>query len=144
MSYESFWLLHEKLSPKIAKTVDNSRCYEQKGGRGRKYKPPPVCNGPVSTTIWLACALRYFSGGSPYDIMEKYGISEASVRESIWAIVEAVNSLDEFIIEYPDSEEAQLKLACKFQSVSEVKFSNWQISLDIKTFGGRCSRGRLW
>ncbi len=34
-----------------------------------------------------------------------------------------MNSLDEFIIEYPDLEEAQLKLACKFQSVSEVKFS---------------------
>jgi hypothetical protein len=38
-------------------------------------------------------------------------------------VVEAMNSLDEFIIEYPDSEEAQLKLACEFQSVSEVKFS---------------------
>jgi hypothetical protein len=40
--------------------------------------------------------------------MAKYRVSEKSVRESIWAVVEAVNSLDEFIIEYPDSEEAQL------------------------------------
>jgi hypothetical protein len=39
-------------------------------------------------------------------------------------VVEAVHSLDEFIIEYPDSEKVQLKLACKFQSVSEVEFSN--------------------
>jgi hypothetical protein len=41
-----------------------------------------------------------------------------------------VNSLDEFIIEYPDSEEAQLKLAFEFQSVSEVKFSNCAGAID--------------
>jgi hypothetical protein len=56
--------------------------------------------------------------------MPKYGISKKSLRESIWAVVEAVNSLDEFIIEYPDSEEVRLKLACKFQTVSEVEFNN--------------------
>jgi hypothetical protein len=100
--------------PKIAKGVDDSRCYKQKGGRGGKYMPPTVRNGPVSTSVWLACALRYFAGGLPYDIMCKYGISEVSVRESTWVVVEAVNSLDEFIIEYPDLEEAQLKLASKF------------------------------
>jgi hypothetical protein len=62
--------------------------------------------------------------------MAKYGVSEKSVRESIWAVVEAVNSLDEFIIEYSDSEEAQLKLASEFQSVSEVKFSNCAGAID--------------
>jgi hypothetical protein len=78
----------------------------------------------------LACALRYFAGASPYDIMAKYGVSEKSVRESIWVVVEAVNSLDEFIIEYPDSEEAQLKLASEFWSVSEIKFSNCAGAID--------------
>jgi hypothetical protein len=62
--------------------------------------------------------------------MAKYGVSEKSVRESKWVVVEAMNSLDEFIIEYPDSEEAQLKLACKFQGVSEVKFSNCAGAID--------------
>jgi hypothetical protein len=131
MLYELFWLLHEKLSPKTAKAVDDSRRYERKGERGGKYEPLPVRNGPVSTSIWLACALQYFAGGLPYDIKAKYGISEASVRESMWAVVEAVNSLDEVIIEYPDSEEAQLKLASKFQtSASEVKFSNCAGAID--------------
>jgi hypothetical protein len=60
----------------------------------------------------------------------KYGISEASVRESIWAVVEAVNSLDEFTIENPDSEEAQSILASKFQSVSKIKFSNCAGAID--------------
>ena len=80
MLYESFWLLHEKLSPRIAKALEYSRCYEQKGGRGGNYKPPPVRNRPVSTCVWLACALRYFAGASTYNIMAKYGISPKSTR----------------------------------------------------------------
>ncbi len=87
MSYKSFWLLHGKLSTKFAKAVDNSRRYERKGGRGVKYKQPPFCNGPVSTCVRLACALWYFAGALPYDIMAKYGVSEKSVRESIWVVV---------------------------------------------------------
>jgi hypothetical protein len=38
--------------------------------------------------------------------MAKYGVSHASAFESVWAVVEAVNSLDEFIIEYPTLEKA--------------------------------------
>ena len=34
MSYKSFWLLHRKLSTRIAKAVDDSRCYKRKVGRG--------------------------------------------------------------------------------------------------------------
>jgi hypothetical protein len=71
MTYKSFLFLHEKLSSGIAKTVDNGRRYKQMGGRGGNYKPPPVCNGPVFTCVWLACALRYFAGGLLYDIMAK-------------------------------------------------------------------------
>ena len=48
----------------------------------------------------------------------------------VWAVVEAVNNLDVFNIEYPDSEEVQLELACKFQSVSEVNFSNCAGAID--------------
>ena len=33
ISYESFWLLHRKLSTRIAKAVDDSRRYKRKGGR---------------------------------------------------------------------------------------------------------------
>ena len=72
MSYESFWLLHRKLSTRIAKAVDDSRRYKRKGGRGGNYKIPPVCNGPVNTCVRLACALHFFAGASPYDIMAKY------------------------------------------------------------------------
>jgi hypothetical protein len=130
MTYESFLLLHEKLSPGIAKAVYEGRQYRQKGERGGNYKPPPVRNGPISTSVWLACALRYFAGGSPYDIMAKYGVSHASALDSVWAVVEAVNSLDEFIIEYPNLEDNQLKLAHEFQNVSKVQFSNCAGAID--------------
>ncbi len=71
-------------------------------------------NGPISTSVWLACALQYFAGGLPYNIMAKNGVSHASALDSVWAVVEAVNSLDEFIIEYPNLEDNQLKLAQEF------------------------------
>ncbi len=91
---------------------------------------PPVRNGPVSTSIRLACALRYFAGGLPYDIMAKYGLSHSSVYESIWVVIEAVNTFDEFSIEYPASERAQLKIADKFEKVSKVKFNNCAGAID--------------
>ena len=130
MSYESFWLLHRKLSTRIAKAVDDSRRYKRKGGRGGNYKLPPVRNGPVTTCVRLSCALFVFAGASPYDIMANYGISKKSVSESVWAVVEAENNLDEFIIEYPDSEEVQLEIARKFQSVSEINFRNCVGAID--------------
>ena len=99
-------------------------------GRGGNFKPPPVHNGPVSTSVWLACAMWYFAGGSPYDIMAKYGLSHASLLESIWAVVKAVNSCDEFSIEYPASETAQLKIAHEFENVSQVKFNNCASAID--------------
>jgi hypothetical protein len=62
--------------------------------------------------------------------MVKYGISHASKYESIWTVVEAVNSCDEFSIEYPASETAQLKIAHEFDNVSEVKFNNCAGAID--------------
>jgi hypothetical protein len=62
--------------------------------------------------------------------MVKYGLSYASLLESIWAVVKAVNSHDEFSIEYPASETAQLKIAYKFENLSEVKFNNCAGAID--------------
>jgi hypothetical protein len=70
-----------------------------------------VCCGillvPHRTTLWQSMEL-----------------AKESVSESVWAVVEAMDNLDELLIEYPDSEEVQLEIACKFQIVSEVNFSN--------------------
>ena len=114
----------------MAKAIDDSRRYKRKGGREGYLKLPPVHNGPVTTFVRLACVLQYFVGASPYDIMAKYGISKKSVSESVWVVVEAVDNLDELIIEHPESEEVQLEIACKFQSVSEVNFSSCTGAID--------------
>jgi hypothetical protein len=63
--------------------------------------------------------------------MAKYGLSHASVYESIWAVVEAVNTFDEFGIEYPASEIAQLKIAEEFEKVSKVKCNNCAGAINV-------------
>ena len=62
--------------------------------------------------------------------MAKYGVSHTSALESVWADAEAVNSLDEFVIEYPSLEEYQLKIAQESQNVSKVQFSSCASTID--------------
>jgi hypothetical protein len=94
MHYESFWCLHEKLEDGIESARLKSRGYEKKGGHaGGNYSLPPVRNGPITTFVRLAYALRFFAGGSPYDIMRKYEVSHSQMMESVWYVVEAVNKL---------------------------------------------------
>jgi hypothetical protein len=62
--------------------------------------------------------------------MAKYGVSHASAFDSVWVVVEAVNSLDEFIIQYPTSEEVQLMIAHEFLNVRKVKFSSCAGAID--------------
>ncbi len=50
--------------------------------------PPPIVNGPVTMSICLACALRYFAGGSLYNIMNVYGVSHTIILDSVWCVVE--------------------------------------------------------
>ena len=68
MSYESFWILHTKLATRINRARLAIRRYVPKGGRkakggrkGGKFKLPPIRNGRITTSVRLACALRYFA-----------------------------------------------------------------------------------
>ena len=74
-------------------TVVGTTSGREAGGGAISFLLCSMCNGPVTTCLRLACALRYFAGASPIDIMAKYGICEKSVSESVWAVVEAVNTL---------------------------------------------------
>ena len=66
MQYESFWYLHEKLEGRIELSRLESRGYDKKGGHtGGNYSLQPVRNGPITTSVRLACAIRFFAGGSP-------------------------------------------------------------------------------
>jgi hypothetical protein len=64
MSYDAFTSLSALLRPGILDAMGYK-------GTFIRYKP----NGPISPDVRLACAIRWFSGGSAYDIMTNFGIS---------------------------------------------------------------------
>jgi len=57
MTYESFCRLHGKLSHGIHAAARVLRKYKLRGLQLLISTPPPVPNGPVTTSIRLACAL---------------------------------------------------------------------------------------
>ena len=58
MLLESFFNLHVILLPHIIVATDDCYQYKKVGGRtGGNYMPPPIPNGPVSSSVRLACAI---------------------------------------------------------------------------------------
>ena len=135
MSYESFWILHDKLGDSIeictmavqgwtASSGGDESGFGGGSGRGGNHTDPPTPNGKISSDVRLGCALRYFAGGSPGDILSTYRISLTSVLLSVsWGVVEAVNQCEEFHISYPPCHELQRRIAADFASVSDVNFT---------------------
>jgi hypothetical protein len=74
----------------------------------RKKKGP---NGFIPPSIRVSAALRYFAGGSPYDIALTNGISHSAVFVSVWAVVDAVNAHPKLQIDYPRCHTKQRKIA---------------------------------
>jgi len=110
---------------------DKLSLYQKKGKRASgHYKHPPVRNGPVPSTVQLACAIRYFAGGSPYNNGCIYGVSYQSVLESVWVIVEAINMTPEFYIFHSESLEAQRKIAAGFKKSNTPKINNCAGTID--------------
>ncbi len=62
----------------------------------------------------------FFAGGSPYDIMGKYEILHLEVMESVQYVMEAVNTVKEFALQYPELADEQEKIAQGFQQVSAI------------------------
>eukprot|EP00804_Cyclotella_cryptica_P028169 CCRYP_011015-RA/>CCRYP_011015-RA protein AED:0.23 eAED:0.04 QI:0/0/0/1/0/0/2/0/269 len=107
--------------------------YQKKGKRASgNYKDPPVHNGPVPSTVRLACAICYFAGSSPYNLGCVYSISYRSVLESVWNIVEAINMMPEFYIFYLESLKAQRKIDARFKKSSTPKINNCAGAIDGK------------
>jgi DDE superfamily endonuclease len=150
MSYESFWKLHEELKEGIEKahkahnirlkarklknkfktmSKDKKNFYSNVLG-GRNFKLPPVPNGRIDSSVRLACAIRYFAGGSPYDLAPLYGIAHAEIFFSLWYVVEAINNHPPFFIQYPEDVEKQLKIAKEFEGVSGIPFKNCAGAVD--------------
>jgi hypothetical protein len=81
MTYESFCKLHDLLSDGIATAVAATR--RQTTTNRKPNCRPPVPNGArILSSVCLGCALRYFAGGAPYDLMVKFGISQ----QRLWIV----------------------------------------------------------
>jgi hypothetical protein len=78
-------------------------------------------NGRILASTHISCALRYFAGGCPYDI---------AVFDSVWMVVDGINTCPELDIKFPTSHEEQRKLASEFQSKSGVSFGNCVSAID--------------
>lgn len=62
--------------------------------------------------------------------MANYNISHPEVMKSVWFVVEAVNRMNEFSIQYPLDSNIQQRIAHEFAAVSGVGFSNCVCSID--------------
>eukprot|EP00970_Alexandrium_tamarense_P018495 scaffold13344_cov215-Alexandrium_tamarense.AAC.1 len=115
MSWLSFWTLHDKLCGPIKETIAKAAKIRKETRRREKRKrvvgisnllnptPPPPPNGTISTSVRLACALRYYAACS-----------------AVWYVVDAVNA--SFNIKYPRNHDEQKKIAADFKAVSAVEF----------------------
>jgi hypothetical protein len=79
-------------------------------------------NGPILTSVRLASALRWFSGGSIYDIMTTFGISHTEAMDSCWYVVDAINKIDALQFSYPNNHDDQRAIAAAFKDVSAAEF----------------------
>jgi hypothetical protein len=131
MTYTSFCTLHELLRDRIAEAIAAKRGLCTTTNPNYQFRRPPVPNGeriPASTR--LGCALRYFAGGSRYDLMVKFGISHTEVLDSVWFVVGAINKHERFFIEYPANHNKQKQIADAFCNASDVDFSSCAGAID--------------
>ena len=75
-------------------------------------------NGLILPEVWTACALRWFAGGSLYDIMSTYGIGHTDAINSCWYVVDAISRHPNFRIAYPVDHGIQHYIAEGFCQVS--------------------------
>lgn len=132
MTYETFWTLHDELKDGIKNAFNEAakirmrlmRRHRRLTRRGNNKNPipPPPPNGKIDTSVRLACAIRYFAGGSPYDIITIFGISHSEMFNSVWYVVDAINKKKKFDIKYPESHHDQQKIADGLRAVSAVGF----------------------
>ena len=100
MDYTAFHQLHELLKNGISDYIQKDQIRCSNGGKCFHYR-----NGEITTEIRLACALRFFAGGSYLDITISHGIGKTDVYRSVWAVVHATNSCKELEFHFPMTQE---------------------------------------
>jgi hypothetical protein len=93
-----------------------------KNKESKKKGPIGANNGLIPSPTKVSVAIRYFAGGSPYDISVVHGISHTDVFRCVWTVVDAVNACPEFAFKYPSDWTEQQELADGFKSISKGIF----------------------
>ncbi len=62
--------------------------------------------------------------------MNFYGISHTIILDSVWCVVEAINQVPEFYIEYPKSLIEQKAIAKGYEEKNDAGFSNGAVCID--------------
>ena len=134
MTYSSFLELHRILEPELVKIHKD---YQRDAAADRRRKRRStrrstvrqktwqrfVPNGKIRTSVRLAIALRYFAGGSLYDLAPLYGVGRSDAFHSVWMVVEAIHRTKAFNIVFPQNHESQIALAQQFSSRSQAGFT---------------------
>lgn len=60
-------------------------------------------NGPITASMRVGVAIRYFAGGSSYDLMGTNGIGHSTVYDCVWQVVDAVHECSELNIVFPQT-----------------------------------------
>jgi hypothetical protein len=115
MSYGLFRQLSKMLHMNMLEVMGRTQLLEP----NYRYIP----NGSIGMSVRLACAIRYFAGGSPYDLMTTYQISYSVVMRSVWFVVHAINCHSDLAIQYPEDHTEQQKIADGFKDVSAAGFN---------------------
>ena len=115
MDEQAFWSLHRKLYPHMGYKVRARVSSKKKGRSGAR-------NGRIHSSVRLSAAIRFFAGGSGYDIAIVHGISYTEVFRSVWTTVDAINSCPSLKIKFPENHQAQQSIAAKFKAKSQAGF----------------------
>jgi hypothetical protein len=67
-------------------------------------------------------ALRFFAGGSIYDIAPLYGVGRPDAFSSVWMVVEAVHRTQSLNLVFPVDHVEQRRLAQEFSKRSQAGF----------------------
>ena len=120
MDYVAFKSLYRLLQSGIQEYLINEREIND-GNNGLDFY---MRNGRITTEIRLACALRYFAGGSYLDIMLSHGIGKTDLYRSIWAVVHAMNASTPLKFSFPTTSAQCESIATEFSHRSKVGFRN--------------------
>lgn len=134
MSFESFQELHRILQPALISIhkelmeAASSRRREKRRMQTRSRRPLRtkwkrfVHNGSIHTSVRLAIALRFFAGGSMYDMAPLYGVGRTDAFASVWMVVDAVHRTLDLRLVFPENHDDQRRLAREFSRRSQALF----------------------